>query len=440
MKFPLALRLLLPAALGLATVCGAAGRSFEVTYPPSTQPGELALGVTYRLWLPDGARTLRGVIVHQHGCGEGAGKSAATAAQDLHWQALARKWDCALLGPQYHQAEKDNCRLWCDPRNGSDKTFLRALGEFAAQSGHPELAEVPWCLWGHSGGGFWSSLMLTLHPERIAAIWFRSGSAFGAWSRGEIPAPQFAPAVYGVPVMFNGGVKEVDDPKHGPARVADRAMFKMWREHGAPAGFAPDPRTGHECGDSRYLAISFLDECLALRLPEPGSRTQQLRPVEMKDAWLAPMQGEEARPASSYTADLVEAGWLPNERLAKLRAEYVKTGATGDTTPPPAPTNVQAKPNAGAIEVSWEAEADIESGLQAFIIQRDGQDLAQLPEKPAGKSARPLFQGLSYGDTPALLLPEMRYTDTTAKSGERHEYRVIAVNGVGLKSAPSAAR
>ncbi len=432
MTFP---RLLLSLVLGFAVVSGASGRSLEVAYPPSTEPGGLTLGVTYRLWIPDGVRLLRGVIVHQHGCGEGSNKGAATAAEDLHWQALARKWDCALLGPQYHQAESDNCRLWCDPRNGSAQTYLRALGEFAVQSGHPELAEVPWCLWGHSGGGFWSSLMLTLHPERIAAIWLRSGSAYGAWMKGEIPAPQLTPAAYAVPVMFNGGVKEEADKRHGPPRVADRAMFKLWRGHGAPAGFAVDPRTGHECGDSRYLAIPFFDACLALRLPERGSRSQALRPIAMKDAWLAPMHGGEGQPAASFTGDLTEAGWLPGERLAKLRAEYVKSGATGDTTPPPAPTNVRAKPVAGAIEVSWEAAADLESGLQAFIIQRDAKDLAQLPDKLASKFGRPLFQGMSYGDTPASPLAEMRFTDTTARPGEQHEYRVIAVNSVGLKSA-----
>ena len=31
--------------------------------------GELQFGVTYTLWIPDGAAKLRGVIVHQHGCG-----------------------------------------------------------------------------------------------------------------------------------------------------------------------------------------------------------------------------------------------------------------------------------------------------------------------------------------------------------------------------------
>ncbi len=432
MRFlPLALALLFP------TLALADGRYLTVEYPPSTNPGELAFRVTYTLWLPDGVDKIRGIIVHQHGCGVGACKGGETAAYDWHWQALARKWDCALLGPSYHQGDKDNCRLWCDPRNGSDKTFLRSLTDFASQSAHPELGKVPWCLWGHSGGGFWSSLMLTLHPDRIAAIWLRSGSAFGAWTKAEIPMPELADAIYRVPMMFNGGIKEETDPHHSAARVADRTMFRAWREHDAPAAFAIDPRTGHDCGDSRYLAIPFLDACLALRLPEKGSGTQALRPIEMKQAWLAPIAGGEPQPTSSFSADRLEAGWLPNSQVAAAWSEYVKTGATPDTTRPPAPTHLKATATAEGVELTWESAVDFESGLQSFIIQRDGQELALFPPKPVGKFGRPLFQQMSYHDTPERPLPEMKYRDGTAKSGEPHEYRVLAVNGVGLKSEPS---
>ena len=151
----------------------AGGRYFDVIYPPSQQPGELTIGVTHTVWIPDGVTMLRGIVVHQHGCGTGACKGGETSAYDLHWQALAKKWDCALLGPSYQQQEGQNCRLWCDPRNGSDAVFRRALEDLAAKSDHPELSTVPWCLWGHSGGEFWSSLMQTLHPERIVATWLR---------------------------------------------------------------------------------------------------------------------------------------------------------------------------------------------------------------------------------------------------------------------------
>jgi len=45
----------------------------------------------------------------------------------LHWQALARKWDCALWGSSYQvQNEKIGTspgasELWFDPRRGSEK-------------------------------------------------------------------------------------------------------------------------------------------------------------------------------------------------------------------------------------------------------------------------------------------------------------------------------
>jgi hypothetical protein len=90
-------------------------------------------------------------------------------------------------------------------------------------------------------------------------------------------------------------------------------------------------------------------------------------------------------------------------------------------------------------EIVWSAEADFESGIGGFIVLRDGQELAKVPETPVGKFGRPLFQAMTYHDTPAQPLPEMRYVDASAKAGEKHAYAVIAVNSVGLRSKPSAA-
>jgi hypothetical protein len=411
------------------------GRYLEVTYPPAKKEGELQLGVTYTLWIPEGISRIRGVIVHQHGCGKGACEGGATAAYDVHWQALAKKWDCALLGPSYHQDDKQNCRLWCDPRQGSHKTFLRALGEFATKARHPELAEVPWCLWGHSGGGFWASLMQTMYPDRIVAIWFRSGTAFSVWEKGEITRPKISEEVYQIPMVCNPGVKEKDDKRFHGAWAGGLAMFKAYRARGALICFAPDPRTSHECGDSRYLAIPFFDACLAQRLPEKASKNQKLRAMDPKQVWLAVLLGDRAEHAASYKGKPEEAVWLPDERVAKAWTEYVKAGRVSDTTPPPAPFAVKVTARDGSIEITWKAEADLESGLGGFIIERDGKELARLPEKPIGRFGRPLFQTMSYHDTPQKPVPAMRYLDRTARG--KHTYRVIAVNSVGLKSKPA---
>jgi hypothetical protein len=57
---------------------------YRVRYEVSTKAGELVFPVNYTIWIPQGVKTLRGVIVHQHGCGEGSCKSGLTGAYDLH--------------------------------------------------------------------------------------------------------------------------------------------------------------------------------------------------------------------------------------------------------------------------------------------------------------------------------------------------------------------
>ena len=116
---------------------------FRVRYEASINPGELIFPVQYTVWIPAGVETLRGVIVHQHGCGEGSCKSGQTGAFDLHWQALARKHECALLAPSYEQPEKADCQMWCDPRNGSDAAFQKALTDLGNKAPTPNSSPYP---------------------------------------------------------------------------------------------------------------------------------------------------------------------------------------------------------------------------------------------------------------------------------------------------------
>ena len=153
-----------------------------------------------------------------------------------------------------------------------------------------------------------------------------------------------------------------------------------------------------------------------------------------KKAWLAPITGGEAVPVAKFAGDPLKAAWLPNEAIAKAWMQYVKDTAVTDITPPPAPTNLRLKGN----ELTWDAEADLESGLASFIIERDGKFLAKVPEQGKNAFGRPIFQNLQYSDTPTQPLVQMRYTDTKEEPGKTHTYRVIAVNTVGLKSMPSA--
>ncbi|MGV3486836.1 MAG: hypothetical protein ACO1RT_20640 [Planctomycetaceae bacterium] len=409
---------------------------YRVRYEASETPGKLSFAVNYTIWIPPGVEPLRGVIVHQHGCGEGSCQSGLTGAYDLHWQALAKKHDCALLSPAYEQPEKADCQMWCDPRNGSGQAFLKSLDDLAAKSGHPELAEVPWALWGHSGGGHWAGGMVLLHPDRVAAAWLRSGVPLlkADPDRTNIQVHTLPEAALKVPLMCNLGTKEgvtVKDSRFAGVWPSNQVFFEQVRSRGGLIGVAIDPFSSHECGNQRYLAIPWFDTCLSLRLPEMNG--QPLRDLPTEDDFLAEPTGSEAAPAKEFTGDPLQAAWLPNEIAAQAWMQYVKDTAVGDETPPPAPTQVRVSGN----RLTWEAEPDLQSGLAGFVIERDGEALATLPEQAKNPFGRPIFQNLQYSDTPTQPLIPMQFTDSTAIDGSSHSYRVIAINTVGKKSHPS---
>ncbi|NBO92814.1 MAG: hypothetical protein EBV06_10980 [Planctomycetia bacterium] len=409
---------------------------YRVRYDASTKAGELIFPVNYTIWIPPGITTLRGVIVHQHGCGEGSCRSGLTGAYDLHWQALARKHDCALLAPSYEQPDKADCQMWCDPRNGSAAAFQKCLVDLGEKSGHPELSKLPWALWGHSGGGHWAGGMVLLHPERVAAAWLRSGVPLlkANTTRSTIKPHNLPDAALKVPVMCNPGTKEgltVKDSRFGGVWPANEVFFNEIRAKGGLVSVAVDPLSSHECGNQRYFAIPWFDACLTARLPKVSG--EKLKTMPTDGTWLGPITGGEAVPASKFTGDPLKAAWLPNEAVAKGWMEYVKDTKVSDTTLPPSPTQVRLIGN----ELTWEAQADLESGLAHFVIERDGKFLATVPEVAKNPFGRPIFQNLQYSDTPTQPLVPMKYIDTNAEAGKPHTYRVIAVNTVGLKSKPS---
>ena len=405
-------------------------------FPASTVPGELSLFVDFDLWIPPGVEQLRGIIVHQHGCGAGASNAGLTAVCDLHWRELARRWNCALLGSSYEGRPGSECRLWCDPRKGSDARFLQALHQFADSTGHPELREVPWCLWGHSGGGFWASLMQISHPERIVAIWLQSGTAFGYWTSGDIEQPELVSSVYDVPVMACPGVKERKHERFHRAWDGLHGMMSAYRQQNAPFGIAPDPRTGHECGDSRYLAIPFFDACMRMRLPDAKSPTSDLQPVDWSQAWLGSVSGD-VFAADQYPDDIQEASWLPNERFARQWAAFRNVGSVPDLSPPSAPHSLQVNQQSGRTVLTWQADADFESGLGGFRIEKDSKTVARLPAKPVSRYGRPIFQVMNYSGTPVQPLAAMRFVDEHKSESPTRLYRVFSVNAEGVESSPA---
>jgi hypothetical protein len=275
--------------------------------------------------------------------------------------------------------------------------------------------------------------MMISDPERIMAVWLRSGTGFSAWEKGEIPKPEIPDATYQIPTMCNPGLKERDDKRFAGAWTGAMAMFKAYRAKGAPIGFAPDPKTSHECGDSRYMAIPFFDSCLKLRLPKEGVKIPNLTNSE---TWLASDWESEPSVSQNFKGDLASSVWLPDGNFAKIWRSYITTAAVNDKTAPPVPSLVRAFRNdLQQVELQWDAKADIESGLQAFEIVRNGTVIATLPEKPNNPFGKSLFQGMSYHDTPKEPIAVMKFLDSNAPKNCTYEIR--SINTSGIKSGLS---
>lgn len=280
---------------------------------------------------------------------------------------------------------------------------------------------------------------MLIHPERVAAAWLRSGVPLleANPDRPSIKAHTLPEVALGVPMMCNPGTKEgvtVKDGRFAGVWPANEKFFSAVRSRGGLIAVAVDPLSAHECGNQRYLAIPWLDACLTARLPK--SMGDELRPMPTDSAWLAEPTGTQAILGEKFEGDPLTRSWLPSQRIAQLWMQYVKDTQIEDSTPPPAPTNVRVEGN----RIQWDAEADLQSGLAKFVIKRDGQPLATVPEQGKNPYGRPIFQNLQYSDTPTQPLVPMVYEDATATPDQKHTYEVIAVNTVGLESQPTSSQ
>jgi pimeloyl-ACP methyl ester carboxylesterase len=397
--------------VALATGQSAFAKQCSVSIPPTG--GAKYKEANYTLWIPDGAATLRGVIMHQHGCGEPAELAGATATYDLQWRALGKRWNCALMGASLRATTA--CQDWCEPNNGSGDAFLHALEQFATQSGHAELTRVPWVLWGHSGGAQWVYRMFMRHSQRVLVLVLRSGPVF---------SDDMFTGSLDTPVLYNLGEREKGDKQFGRIWEKARQLFEARRAKGGLDTWAPDPQASHDCRFGRLLVIPYIDACLAQRF---GTRTPPA-------PWLGNTETFGVHAMDQYNGDRTMAAWLPNEHIASLWQEFVRTGWVTDNTAPPAPSEVEGlRTAAGDIVLRWQADADLESGIKTFRIYRNGLLL------PAYKGAAgDLFQRPNYHDTLDKILGEMIYTDANVPSDPAYRYTVTTVNWSDLESPKDA--
>lgn len=426
-RIALWLVLLLGAAILYPNPAPLHAQSWQVDLDP--RPQDSFEHVAYRLWIPEGVREIKGLIVLHHGCGVGNG---LRHADDLQYRALASKWDMGLVATQEWQTRAD-CQYWVRIERGSGDMFVNALGQLAAQSGHPEVATVPWALWGHSGGAVWVVALTARFPERVIATFARSG-AFGNLNDVTGPGPvtlQVTDAMRRVPILFCYGASE----EVGVFADFIRHVGEVYAMGGSNArwALAIDPVAGHENADTRYLTMRFFDSIFAQSRAVGGSAATATWRGDPRKLEIAPT-----------TAKLVMRGdlpvsWLVSGAFARDWKEFGLTGQIRDSTPPNSPINVREHPITGGVVLDWNAMADVESGIAEFRIYGDGELLGRVASRAGvtqgGQPAA--FQRWNYHDQPEEPLAEtpMRFA---WRGRAFNTYRVTTINHFGLESSPSA--
>jgi hypothetical protein len=396
------------------------GRYYEVSIPfTSTTTNKRS--ADYRLWIPDGVKTVRGLIVKQHGCGDPTAATGLDHANDLQWQTLTLKHQFAILGTKLPTGNP-LCTDEAIAARAAEDSFLTALRNLAETSRHPELETVPWALWGHSGGADWAMQMLRHYPARVIAVAnMRSGGIRGSSRKSEILDldPKSVSALLEVPVLWSIGAK---DPNVDECIILPQKIFSKFRAAGAKWTLAIAAKTGHESGDTRFLAIPYLDTMISTRLTSDG---HPLRSIASTQGWLGNNVTHTVAPIASYRDNPAIATWIPTEAVAHKWQQYVNTGKISPTRKPASPTNLSAtKIGAKEVLIAWSFIPDLEDGLPSFRIYRDNSLIVTLTG-----------QSHNFGDAPDPKHVALEFVDKGASVDS--SYVVAAFNVLGESMSPS---
>lgn len=375
------------------SLCNAAdGLLLDLVVPPGEK--DRFQHAEFFCWIADASKPVKAVIIHQHGCTNASPEKHPSITGDWHWRALARKHDAALLVPMYHVAKA--CDEWNDPDSGSERVLFTALEDFAQRSRRPELKEVPWVLWGHSGGSSWSAQMITRHPKRVLAASFRGG-CHKQFSVAEFRA-KFGPIARDLPLLLVWGKREsVPTSSHFVSWEPMNTMYRELREQGGKVCRVIDPRSEHGCDDSRLMSINFFDAVLS-------GQAKAEPPVDASVPWT---------PNPTFAAQ-----WREFSEHGTLRVANAKLTA---------PELVVNRDVEGRATLTWRVVPELNGGLRALRIYRDGSLWKELGLKMTD------FLATSRDSLPEPLRGEGLTDDST----EPHTYTLTFLDAAGNESPHS---
>lgn len=311
----------------LAAVVPAGAAVFRYDQSPGTTTGWVTA-----VNLPDDLPEIRGLLI----VGNGAGADETGAVNDPELVAFARSIGFGVMG----------LGRWSNLYSTTERTrFLAALASFAAQSGRPEVVNVPWIAFGFSQGGGQAYSLNYHFPARTIAIGvnkagysFLNGGSDTARldeANGSRPA---SPGAVNTPALFVAG--QNDDP----GRLTNiSTAFANNRTLGAPWAWLIEAGVGHEKGAATRWFLPFFEAIAPLRYPanlSAAAGPPALVPVTPGDGWLIDQPSQASGlllvdPQAAFSGDPLARGWVPDERTARLAqafGSFDRAGVLGAAT------------------------------------------------------------------------------------------------------------
>jgi hypothetical protein len=243
----------------------------------------------FRLWLPGGVKTIRGLVVNPF---------YTKAVEQKHWQTACRQWGFGIMAANFFGATAPEFPAMVDT----------ALTDFANQANRSELAQAKLCPVGMSSGAGMSTRLAELMPDRVIAagpVCLEVG-------------PRDA-ASMNIPMLTVFGERD--------GKQYEKLMIKLAETRGQQArfGIAVQWRRRHEFARANNLLMPLFDAAIRQRLQEPG---QPLKPFPEKQGWLGDVsnwRNGEAKigPFNEFKGDRSKACWFPDETTARAWQAFV---------------------------------------------------------------------------------------------------------------------
>jgi pimeloyl-ACP methyl ester carboxylesterase len=253
----------------------------------------------FRMWLPDGHAKLAGILVLI----PGTNGYALQLSDDAKWQKIASDWNFGLL-TIYFAGTNSIGSDYCSSPESSD-ALLEAIRYFSKESSHPELAECPLAMIGHSAGGQFNYHFAVRHPERVLAFVTIKGGYYFL---------NTTPESREVPGLWFAGEKDLEYRKRNI-----KALFTSNRLQNAPWCYALDPGDGHEIGQTLQLVLPYIHGMIDQRLNSDG----KLVSVNQGRGFLGDFTTKKAVSFAEYKGNPKKAAWLPDAASAQAWEAFV---------------------------------------------------------------------------------------------------------------------